>query len=421
MNINEANESQPLIKPKDPKRKARIALSCATVLTTIFMVAEVVGGYYANSVAIMTDAAHLLTDIGAMLLSLFAMWLAARPATSGMSFGYHRAEIIGALASVLTIWALTGILVYEAILRILHPPAPGDVNGRYMFFIASGGLAINIIDALILHAGSVEHSHGGAGHSHSHGGGHEHGHSHKKKEKKEHSHEHGHKEGKEHKHGEKEHKHKHKETELEHGHDHGHDDHTHGGHDDHTHGGHDSHISSDPGQPLIKKAKKSKKGHEEPTNINVYAAFIHVVGDCVQSVGVMGASALIWWHPKFLIADPIVTLVFCVIVLFTTIRLMRQSLAVLMEGVPQGINLEEVRDDLRALTGVVAVHDLHVWSLTVGQPALSAHVILGDPMADTDATLRAAAKVLKKHYNISHTTIQIEKTIECDTLAEHKH
>jgi zinc transporter 2 len=179
-------------------------------------VVEIIGGFYAGSLAIMTDAAHLLTDVAAMLLSLFAMWLTNRPANSKSSFGYHRAEIIGALFSVLTIWGLVGVLAYEAILRLIadskregrsvasacvkkknekrkHLLIPlsvcfictllGDpVDGKVMTIIGCLGLGVNIIDAFILWWGNAPHGHshaGGGGHGHSHGGG-----SHAEKKKK---------------------------------------------------------------------------------------------------------------------------------------------------------------------------------------------------------------------------------------------
>jgi len=412
------SETHPLISArKAAKAKARRALTAALVFTTVFMVGEVVGGYLANSLAIMTDAAHLLTDIGAMCLSLFAMWLSGQSPTSQMSFGFHRAEILGALASVLTIWALTGILVYEGILRILHPPE--HVDGKIMFIVASGGLVVNILDAIILHNGA-----GGHGHGHSHG--HSHGPSKPKKsnnqkeshEHEEHDHSHG---GHSHGHGEKKEK-KEKKEHKEHEHSHEHKEHKH------------KHLQSQEitdvtevlasGQPL-EKTKVKKQHGDEQKNINVYAAFIHVIGDCVQSLGVMGASALIWWRPEYKMADPITTFVFSAIVLFTTVQLLRQSLAVLMEGVPQGVEIADVQKDLEAVPHVAAIHDLHIWSITVGQPALSVHLILqddADPNLSTDDILAAANRILRDDHGITHTTIQIERTThrsECDNMSFH--
>ena len=111
------------------------------------MICEIIGGLIANSLAIMTDAAHLLSDLAGFLISIFALWLATRPATSRLSFGFHRAEILGALISVLLIWVLTGVLVYEAIWRLAHPE---DVDGKIMFIVSAAGLACNFCMGMIL-------------------------------------------------------------------------------------------------------------------------------------------------------------------------------------------------------------------------------------------------------------------------------
>lgn len=306
-------------------RKARRALIGATVFTFLFMIVEIVGGWFAGSLAIMTDAAHLLTDVAAMLLSLFAMFLARRPANETMTFGYHRAEILGALASVVTIWALVAILCYEAILRLISDAhLVGDtVDGRIMTIVGSAGLLVNIIDAFILHWGNAPH-----GHSHAHGQGHAHGH----------------------------------------------------------HG-----------------------------NVNVRAAFLHVVGDCLQSIGVIAASLIIWignqvefGSPKakkslWNLADPIASLLFGVITLATTVSICKKIVDVLMERVPEEIDYEVVKRDLESIQGVSQVHDLHIWSLSLGKVSLSVHLNAEDHVG----ALVAARKVCMNH-GISHTTIQVD-------------
>lgn len=118
------------------------------VVTILFMAIEAAGGYIANSLALLSDAAHMLTDVGAMLLSLFAIWVSRRPSTSRMSFGYHRAEILGALVSGLMIWLLAGILVYESILRLQNPQ---DVQGGIVFIVATIGLLANLFAMRFLH------------------------------------------------------------------------------------------------------------------------------------------------------------------------------------------------------------------------------------------------------------------------------
>lgn len=123
------------------------ALFRALIVTVIFMLIEVIGGFWANSLALLSDAAHMLTDVGAILLSLFVIWMAKRPSTPTMSFGYHRAEILGALASGLTIWLLSGLLVYEAVVRMSNPP---EVNGPVVLAVAAFGLGANLLSMWML-------------------------------------------------------------------------------------------------------------------------------------------------------------------------------------------------------------------------------------------------------------------------------
>jgi cobalt-zinc-cadmium efflux system protein len=129
------------------------AILRALWITLVFMLIEALGGYFANSLALISDAAHMLTDIGAMLLSLFALWVSRRPSNSKMTFGYHRAEILGALASGLAIWLIAGILVYESILRLHSPP---DVNGPIVIVVAGIGLIANLFSMRMLHGAKHE-------------------------------------------------------------------------------------------------------------------------------------------------------------------------------------------------------------------------------------------------------------------------
>ena len=138
-------------------KKARNKLLMASALCLFFMTIEIVGGIWASSLAIATDAAHLLTDLASFMISLVSIWLASRPSTKQMSFGWHRAEVIGATISVLMIWVVTGILVYAAVLRLLN----GDftVNATPMLITSAAGVAINIIMGISLH--QPGHAHGG--------------------------------------------------------------------------------------------------------------------------------------------------------------------------------------------------------------------------------------------------------------------
>lgn len=142
------------------------------------MILEVIGGYWSGSIAIITDAAHMLSDVAGFLISYFAIYLGSRPANYHMSFGYHRAEILGALASVLLIWGLIIWLFVEAIHRIVDPE---EIDGEIMLITASVGLVFNFIAIFTLHSCGGGHHHHGHDHGHDHG--HGHGHSHGKDEK----------------------------------------------------------------------------------------------------------------------------------------------------------------------------------------------------------------------------------------------
>ena len=171
------------------------------VLTLIFTGVEIAGGIMADSIAILSDAAHLVSDVLGLGVSIWAIHIATNEANAKYTYGYHRAEVLGALTSIFCIWAMTAYLVDEATHRFLHPEEH-PVIGKIMFIIACCGLIFNVIQISILHTGELAeighgHSHGGEGHGHSHGGG-GHGHSHGSQE---HSHddEHGHSHGNENK------------------------------------------------------------------------------------------------------------------------------------------------------------------------------------------------------------------------------
>ena len=314
-------------------------LTWVCVICTIFMIIEVIGGYLANSIAIMSDAAHLLSDLLGFLISIISIYISRKVAKNDMSYGYHRAEIIGALVSIALIWVLTIWLLYEATLRIIKPP---QVDGLIMIIIAIIGFSFNAIMGVVLAKSGVQHSHGLHGHDHGH----------------EHEHEHEHENGENHHHSDEE------EVGL-------HED------DGHSH---------------------------KNTNVNLRASFIHVLGDALQNIGVLIAGGIIFLFPNFSIADPICTYIFSIIVGLTTIRILKDCIFVLMEGSPVAIDIEELENDLRNIPGVKEIHDLHVWSLSIGKMSLSCHICCDD----SQKVLKKAKKLIQKKYKIDHTTFQFE-------------
>ncbi|CAG9833179.1 unnamed protein product [Diabrotica balteata] len=286
-------------------------LSSAAIFCGIFMIAELVGGYLAGSLAVMTDAAHLFSDLIGFLISLLAIWVGKKPPTKRMTFGYYRAEVIGALLSVLTIWLLTAILSAMAIQRIYTKDY--EIQADTMMIISALGLVVNIIMGAILH---------GICHTHSHG--------------------------------------------LS---------------SQHSHSGSSS------------------------SNINLRAATIHVLGDLVQSLGVLLAAIIIKFEPTAKIADPICTILFSVIVIFTTVRVGRDSFWFLLEGSP--VDSIKLKNELTKLAGIKHVHSLHAWALSPGKNIISVHLAV-DEYCDRDALLKKAASAIQSQISVLSCTIQVE-------------
>ncbi|XP_074074159.1 proton-coupled zinc antiporter SLC30A2 isoform X3 [Macrotis lagotis] len=296
------------------KERARRQLYIAAIICLVFIIGEIVGGYLAHSLAVMTDAAHLLTDFASMLISLFSLWMSSRPATKTMNFGWHRAEILGALLSVLSIWVVTGVLVYLAVQRLVS--GDYEIEGGAMLITSGCAVAVNIIMGFTLHQS-------GHGHGHSHG---------------------------------------------------------------HSHG---------------------SSSKQEEQNPSVRAAFIHVVGDLLQSLGVLVAAYVLYFKPEYKFVDPICTFLFSILVLGTTLTILRDVVLVLMEATPKGVDFTVVRDLLLSVEGVAALHSLHIWALTVAQPVLSVHVAIAQE-ADAQTVLKEARARLQGMFHFHTTTIQIE-------------
>nr|POE55739.1 metal tolerance protein 1 [Quercus suber] len=380
---------------KDAKERSSSMrkLLIAVALCVVFMSVEVVGGIKANSLAILTDAAHLLSDVAAFAISLFSIWAAGWEATPRQSYGFFRIEILGALVSIQLIWVLAGILVYEAIVRLINDTS--EVNGFLMFLVATFGLVVNIIMAVLL---GHDHGHGHGEHGHSHGISHSHGmtisahHHHEEHPGDEHHHAH---DGPAHQHA-------HEDP----SHHHGHEDpaHQHAHEDPAHHHAHDHH--GDLAEPLLDKPENAHE--KKKRNVNIQGAYLHVLGDSIQSIGVMIGGAIIWYKPEWKIVDLICTLIFSVVVLGTTFQMLRSILEVLMESTPREIDATKLEKGLLEMEEVVAIHELHIWAITVGKVLLACHVKIR-PEANADMVLDNVVNYIRREYNISHVTVQIER------------
>ncbi|XP_008939111.1 PREDICTED: zinc transporter 8, partial [Merops nubicus] len=302
---------------KREQHQARRKLCVASVICIFFMAAEIIGEYIAGSLAVVTDAAHILVDLTSFLISLFSLWLASKPPTKQLTFGWHRAEILGALMSMLIIWMVTGLLIYLASMRLLH--SDYNVDATVMLITSACAVVANILLSLILHQTSHKHCHGAQARDHM-------------------------------------------------------------------------------PAPLEKPAL---------SNASLQAAFVHAIGDLFQSISVLISALIIFFKPEYKIADPICTFVFSIFVLATTITILRDILMVLMEGTSKGLAYNAVRARILAVEKVESVHNLHLWSLTMNQTMLSAHVATADT-ADSQKILRAIMQALSEHYSFHSITIQIE-------------
>jgi len=268
-------------------------------LTLAFLAAEVVGGILTNSLALLSDAAHMATDVFALTISLVAVRPTRRPPDARRSYGYARMEAIGALINGVLLVLVAGYILWEAIGRFR---SPAGVATTGMLIIAAGGLAVNLVAMLLLRAGSGE-------------------------------------------------------------------------------------------------------------SLNVKGAYLEVWSDMLGSVGVI-VGALVIKLTGWTLVDPIVAVLISMWVLPRTWKLLREAGQILMEGVPDGISIDDVRNTILAMPEVSSVHDLHVWSLGSREPALTAHVVISE--GSSVAKMREALVAdLNAEFDIGHVTLQFEMSTRC--------
>ncbi|QDZ30560.1 cation diffusion facilitator family transporter [Noviherbaspirillum sp. UKPF54] len=268
-------------------------LGWAVLLTLGFALVEALAGFWSNSLALLSDAGHMVTDASALGLALLAQIIAKRPPSAKHSFGFGRAEALAAFINALAMLAVVGWIAFEAIQRFSKPV---QVKGEAVFAVALVGLAINVVVAWVL-------------------------------------------------------------------------------------------------------------SHDR-NSVNTKAALVHVLGDLLGSVAALAAGAVIYFT-GWLQIDPLLSLLVSALILKSTFSVLRESYHFLMEGVPHHIDYLQVGEDLAAVSGVLSVHDLHVWEMTPGQPALIGHVEI-TRMDDWPDTLRAIKTMLLEKYGIDHVTLQAE-------------
>lgn len=265
-------------------------------ITSAYFVIEVVVGFISNSLALLSDAAHMLPDVGGQALALFAIWMSSKPRTNWKTYGYYRTEIFSALINAVVLLFISGYILFEAWQRFKNPPA---VAGIPMLVVAFCGLIINLVSMKILKAGSTE-------------------------------------------------------------------------------------------------------------SINIKGAFLEVVSDMLSSVAVIIAGCIIL-VTGWLYIDPIMSAAIGLFILPRTYNLLKESVNILLEGVPRDVDYQTVEKLITEKPGVLSIHDLHIWTLTSGIYALSVHVIM-DPetklMTATELSESIKAELVET-FKITHTTIEI--------------
>ena len=269
-------------------------LAGALALILAFMAVEVVVGILASSLALISDAGHMLTDAAAIALALIAARLAARPAAGNLTYGWKRVEILSAQANGITLWLLAAWFVYEAIRRLIHPP---EVAGGLVLGTALAGIVVNVVASW-----------------------------------------------------------------------------------------------------LIARADR--------TSLNVEGAFQHILNDLFAFIATAVAGLIIlltgWTR-----ADAIAALIVAALMAKAGWELIRESWRIFLEAAPRGINVAAIDADLHAVNGVRDVHDLHVWEVTSGFAALSAHILV-DRSHDCHERQHAITDLLQERYGIDHTTLQVD-------------
>lgn len=331
------------------------ALWCAVAFSTVMMLVEAVGGVMSGSLAVLCDAVHMLADVFTILISLFAAYASTWKANDRYSFGWRRAEVIGALASVFTTWALVvwiTISAFERMPKVLLCAMDKKRTGcevletPLMMGLGCFGLVMNVLLTSILFCGGV--------HAHSHGSLFDHDH--------DHGHDHGH--------GGHEHGHSHTHSYGEHGHSHGEGE---CAERIHVSDSQRDLQASTRGSLSVRASRRSNAEAPPQGAMNQRAALLHVFGDCLQALGVVVAAGLTWlgneWkyhtsstaHSYFNLADPMLSLIFGVITINTTKHLVKETWQILMERVPPTLAYTDFVDEILLEDVVNEVLDLHIW------------------------------------------------------------
>jgi cobalt-zinc-cadmium efflux system protein len=269
-------------------------LLCSLAITVVLFAAEAAGGWLSNSLALLSDAGHVLTDGFALVLSLIAVIISRRPTDWRATFGYQRIGILAALINGASLIIISFFIAVEAYQRVQSPP---DIDVGLMLIVATGGLIGNLLMAWLLHG--------------------------------------------------------------------------------------------------------------EHNDLNVRSAWLHVVGDTLSSVGVIAAGIIIYFTGWGLI-DPIISAAVCIMILISGVRVVKDALWIFLDLTPAGFHPEEIAAKLSDIPGIKDIHDVHVWAISHGIPAFSAHIRINDRKISEADAVRLEIEHRLEHMGISHTVIQLE-------------
>jgi cobalt-zinc-cadmium efflux system protein len=271
-------------------------MGAAVILTLTFVVGEAIAGYFAHSLALLSDAGHNFADAAALGFSWYALWIAKKPSNPGMTYGYHRVGILAALVNAVSLVVIALLIFWEAIDRLRHPE---PVHGWLMIIVATIAIAVNLLIGLWLHAGAKH-------------------------------------------------------------------------------------------------------------DINVRSAYLHMMGDAISALGVVIAGVVVvvsGWR----LADPIVSFLIAGLILWSSWGILKESVNILLEGTPFGMDMSAVEKCVASLSGVLGVHDLHVWTVGPGAIACSVHILVAEQsIREGQQILHAVVEELRQHHSINHTTVQVE-------------
>lgn len=283
------------------KTSKESSLWFALLLTGSFLIAEVIGGLITGSLALLSDAAHMLTDVTALIISLVAIYVAKRPADKSRTYGYYRFEILAAAFNAALLFGVAFFILYEAYQRLKNPP---EIYSMGMLVIALLGLVINIIAMKLL-------SHG-------------------------------------------------------------------------------------------------KEG-----SLNLRSAYLEVWSDMISSLGVI-IAAIVIYYTHITWVDSLVAVLIGLWVLPRTWILLKEAINILLEGVPEGVDIKNIETAILSVTGIIEIHDLHIWAITNDKISLTAHLVTNGE--DEEAIRTAVQNILSSQFDITHTTLQTEKekTLHCE-------